>query len=77
MECKQLCYFSSPLGTCKKPHGVVCPLEVPIVVVDGKIVEITTDELFSLYLKRGMEDAMDFNEFRNRFEAAGCVVKET
>lgn len=44
-------------------------------VEDGKIVEITEGELFALYLERGMDDVMDFHEYRRRFERAGCVVK--
>ena len=43
---------------------------------NGKIVEITEGDLFKLYLDRGMDDIMDFNEYRHRMEAAGCVVKE-
>ena len=42
----------------------------------GKIVELTEAELFSLYLDRGMDDCMDFHEYRRRMEAAGCAVKE-
>lgn len=41
---------------------------------DGKIVEITEQELFSLYLDRGMDDIMDFHEYRYRMEKAGCHV---
>lgn len=43
-------------------------------VSDGKIVEITEAELMSRYLEREFDDAMSFQEYRNRFEAAGCVV---
>lgn len=43
---------------------------------NGKIVEITEGDLFGLYLDRGMDDIMDFHEYRRRMEAAGCVVKE-
>lgn len=43
---------------------------------NGKIVEITESDLFSLYLDRGMDDIMDFYEYRRRMEAAGCVVTE-
>ena len=43
-------------------------------VVDGLIVEITELELFSLYLDRDMDDALDFLEYKNRFAAAGCVI---
>lgn len=43
---------------------------------DRKIVEITEAELMSRYLEREMDDAMTFQEYVNRFEEAGCVVKE-
>lgn len=45
-------------------------------VKNGKIVEITENELFSLYLEREMDDLMDFHEYRRRMEVAGCVVKD-
>lgn len=45
-------------------------------VENGKIVEVTEDELFSLYLERGMDDVMDFHEYRWRMEKAGCRVKD-
>lgn len=45
-------------------------------VENGKIVEITEQELFGLYLDRGMDDVMDFHEYRNRMERAGCCVRE-
>jgi DNA-directed RNA polymerase subunit RPC12/RpoP len=35
-RCEKLCYFSSPVGECKKPENVGCPLEVPVPVVKGK-----------------------------------------
>ena len=47
-----------------------------MVIKDDKIVEITKEELFSLYLDRNMDDVMDFNEYRDRMENAGCVVVE-
>ena len=47
-----------------------------MVVENGKITEITESELFSLYLDRGMDDIMDFREYRHRMEKAGCVVKD-
>lgn len=43
-------------------------------VENGKIVEVTENELFSLYLERGMDDVMDFHEYRWRMEKAGCGV---
>ena len=45
-------------------------------VENGKIVEVTEQELFSLYLERGMDDVVDFHEYRWRMEKAGCVVKD-
>ena len=45
-------------------------------VSDGKIVEITEVELFSLWLDRGMDDIMSFPDYRAQFKTAGCVVKE-
>ena len=44
-------------------------------IENGKIVEATENELFSLYLDRGMDDIMDFHEYRYRMEVAGCAVK--
>lgn len=43
-------------------------------VDNGKIVEATKNELFSLYLARGMDMVMDFNEYVNRMEECGCKV---
>lgn len=45
-----------------------------MIVKDGKIVEITESELFSLYLEREMDDIMSFPEYAARFKAAGCKV---
>ena len=45
-------------------------------VENGKIVEITESELFGLYLDRGMDEIMDFREYKTRMERAGCVVRE-
>lgn len=45
-------------------------------VENGLIVEITENELFSLYLERELEDAISFYDYKNRMEAAGCVIKE-
>ena len=45
-------------------------------VVKGKIVEATENELFSLYLDRGMDDIMDFNEYKQRMKYAGCDIKD-
>ena len=45
-------------------------------IENGKIVELTEDELFNLYLKREMDDIMDFNEYKRRMKHAGCIVTE-
>ena len=44
-------------------------------IENGKIVEAAENELFDLYLKRGMDDIMDFNEYMRQMSKAGCVVK--
>lgn len=41
---------------------------------NGKIVELTEDELFSLYLSREMDLCMDFHEYRNRMVEAGVDI---
>lgn len=46
-------------------------------IKNGKIVEITDDELFELYLKREMDDIMSFNDYIRAFERVGCKVIET
>lgn len=43
-------------------------------VENGKIVELTESELFKLYMARGYDNCMDFNEYRYRMEKAGCVI---
>lgn len=43
-------------------------------VENGKIVEITENELYDLLLKRGMDDIMSFTEYSYRFESTGCYV---
>ena len=45
-------------------------------VENGKIIEATESELFSLYLDREMDDIMDFNDYKYRMQSAGCVVKD-
>ena len=45
-------------------------------VENGKIIEITEGELFGLYIDRGMDDFMDFHEYRSWMEKAGCTVKD-
>ena len=44
-------------------------------VENGKIVDITESQLFSLYLEREMDDIMDFHEYKKAFEKAGCTVR--
>ena len=39
-------------------------------VENGKIVKITENELFDLYLNRGMDDVMSFPDYKERFEKA-------
>lgn len=41
---------------------------------NGKIVEITENELYDLWLKRGMDDIMSFSDYMMRFEIAGTRV---
>jgi hypothetical protein len=43
-------------------------------VANGKIVVIDEDELFDLYLKRGMDDIYSFPDYVKMFEAAGTLV---
>ena len=43
---------------------------------DGKIIEISYNELFSLYLRREMDLIMDFPDYVRAMQHAGCVVKE-
>lgn len=45
-------------------------------IENNKIIEITENELFDLYLKRGMDDIMDFNEYKRQMDKAGCKVIE-
>ena len=41
---------------------------------NGKIVEITEDELFSLYIERGIDIIMSFLDYKTKFAAVGCIV---
>ena len=41
---------------------------------NGKIVEITENELYSLWLKRGMDDIMSFTDYMFRFEELGTKI---
>lgn len=43
-------------------------------VENGKIIEITERELFTLYLKRGMDDICSFPRYVEMFKKAGCVI---
>lgn len=43
-------------------------------IENGKIVELTEDELFDLYLKREMNDVMGFNEYKTQMKNTGCIV---
>ena len=43
-------------------------------VSDGKIVEITENELYGLYLERNYDAMMPFAEYKWRMEEAGCKV---
>ena len=43
-------------------------------IENNKFVELTEAELFSLYLERGMDDVMDFHEYRNRMKDSGCKI---
>lgn len=45
-----------------------------MVIHDGKIVELTEEDLFCLYLDREMDLCMDFFDYRNRMEAAGTRI---
>ena len=40
----------------------------------GKIVQITENELFHLYLDRGMDDIYSFPQYVEMFKKAGCVI---
>lgn len=45
-------------------------------VNNGRITEITDDELYALYLQRRMDELMDFNEYRRIMRQAGVLVIE-
>ena len=47
-----------------------------MVLESGRITEITDDELYELYLRRGMDELMDFNEYKRRMRQAGALVIE-
>ena len=45
-----------------------------MVVENGKIIEMTEDELYCMYLDREMELCMDFKEYKTRMIAAGTKI---
>lgn len=45
-------------------------------VIEGKIVEITEQELYALYIDRGMDAMMPFEEYRFHMDRLGCKVLE-
>ena len=44
-------------------------------VENGKIIEITEDELYDLWLKREMDDIMSFTDYMRRFKDVGVIIK--
>ena len=42
----------------------------------GRITEITDDELYEQYLRREMDELMDFYEYRRRMRQEGVLVIE-
>ena len=57
--------------TCKK-----CVIKdwCDMVVENGKIIEMTEDELYCTYLDRDLAMCMDFNEYKTRMIAAGTKI---
>lgn len=47
-----------------------------MVLESGRITEITDDELYEQYLWRGMDELMDFYEYRRSMRQAGVLVIE-
>lgn len=45
-------------------------------VIDGKIVEITDEELFRVYLSREIDEIMSYRQFKDEFKELGCIVIE-
>lgn len=43
-------------------------------IENGKIVSATENELFDLYMRREMDDIMDFNEYKRQMKNAGCAL---
>lgn len=44
-------------------------------MVRGRITEATEDELFEVYLKKELDDIIDFPTFLRNVERAGCVIE--
>lgn len=44
--------------------------------IDDKIVEITDEELFQLYLSREIYEVMSYREYKDEFKELGCVIVE-
>lgn len=44
-------------------------------IENGKIVAATEDELFRLYLDRGIDDVMSFPDYKLQMVAAGCRIE--
>jgi hypothetical protein len=47
-----------------------------LTVNNGKITSATEDELFREYLRREMEDCMDFHEYVNRMIDCGVEIEQ-
>lgn len=43
-------------------------------VENNKIVEATEDELFDVYLERGLDDIMSFTAYKEAIKRNGCVI---
>ena len=41
---------------------------------NGKIVEATENELYKVYLDRGMDDIVSFTEYKVMMRGAGCKI---
>ena len=41
---------------------------------NGKIVEATENELYKVYLDRGMDDIASFTEYKVMMQGAGCKI---
>lgn len=44
-------------------------------MVRGRITEATENELFDVYLKKELDDIIDFPTFLRKVESAGCVIE--